>query len=113
MAEENKEYAEDEDPLILDEDHANKTHDRWIKRKNRLWPSREEDIPDHWYNEQCGQCRFYLLLQGRLSTDWGVCSNAASPFDGTVLFEHDGCDQYVGANAWVSTYPYLRENPPV
>jgi len=40
----------------------------------------------------------------RFKSDWGVCSNQASPFDGNVKFEHDGCRHYLGANAWVSEY---------
>jgi hypothetical protein len=100
--------AQDNIPLIFDDDHSDETHERWIKRKNRVWPTNADDVPDAWINEQCGQCRFYMPLQGLLSTDWGVCSNPESEFDGKVMFEHDGCEHYSGACEWVGTYIYMR-----
>ena len=96
--------SNDNEPLVLDENHATDCHERWIRRKNRRWPDREEDIPDAWMVEQCGQCRYFIPVEGPLSTDWGVCSHAKSPFDGRVMFEHDGCDHYTGANEWVTTF---------
>ena len=63
-----------------------------------------ETEEERWANEQCGQCRYYVLLMGSLHSDWGACSNPASAFDGRVMFEHDGCSVYEGADAWVSEY---------
>jgi hypothetical protein len=42
-------------------------------------------------HDQCGGCAFYVSLDGALGADWGVCTNVASPHDGQVMFEHDGC----------------------
>ena len=39
---------------------------------------------------QCGGCAFVLALDG----DWCLCTNAASPHDGRVTFEHGGCRQH-------------------
>ncbi len=56
---------------------------------------------DEWYAEQCGGYQYYIPLMGVLTDDWGVCSNPSSPFDGQVMFEHDGCDQFSAADeAW-------------
>ncbi len=55
----------------------------------------QPDAPDEWYEDQCMFCVYYLLLPGKFKSDWGVCSNAKSPMDGKVAFEHDGCDFFV------------------
>lgn len=68
------------------------THARWIKRV-----ARDMDSPDYrekWRSQQCFSCIFFVALAQRFSDDWGVCANAKSTFDGTVKFEHDGCDEY-------------------
>ena len=95
------------DPLALDENHASACHERWIKKRNNL-PNPEDncDLPEEWYNEQCGQCRFFVPLRGvdALSSDWGLCSNPLSDFDRFAMFEHDGCSHYLGADAWISEY---------
>jgi hypothetical protein len=41
----------------------------------------------------CG-CKWFAPLEGKLSTDWGVCTNPASPRKGLLTFEHQGCWQY-------------------
>jgi len=43
---------------------------------------------------QCGGCRYFIPLTGTLIDDWGACSNPASVFDGSVMFEHLGCDAF-------------------
>jgi hypothetical protein len=93
-------------PLALSDEHASASHKRWIKNRNNWYPVEEgEDRPDEWYHKQCGQCRFYILLKGAGAlTDWGVCSNPESLFDGRVMFEHDGCEEFSGADLWVSDY---------
>jgi Protein of unknown function (DUF3027) len=79
--------------LINDEHHINTTHERWIQKRNRN-PSSPDYQWDKWAGQQCLTCRYYIPLSGSFGADYGACSNAASPFDGTVRFEHDGCDEY-------------------
>lgn len=71
-------------------DLHNLLHERWLTRRNRKLY--EPHTPDDWYNFQCYNCLYYILLSGPLGNDWGVCSNEKSKFDGTVRFEHDGCE---------------------
>ncbi|MCA1594853.1 MAG: DUF3027 domain-containing protein [Chloroflexi bacterium] len=96
------------EPLVLDGKHAHECHVRWVKGYTRNGPARSEEEEDRWHNEQCGQCRYYVPLEGALSSDWGACTNAKSMFDGRVMFEHNGCDQYSGANEWVSSYLRMK-----
>jgi hypothetical protein len=37
---------------------------------------------------------------GDMGLDYGACTNSASPLDGRVVFEHDGCDAFADAGAW-------------
>lgn len=86
------------DDLANSPEHFKAAHERWMARRNR-----RQDSPgykDEWYAQQCGACRFWLPLEGRFGSDYGVCSNAGSPFDGTVRFEHDGCDFFEPAGGW-------------
>jgi hypothetical protein len=82
------------------------THQRWIKRRNRKTedPSHEES----WFYEQCGACRFWIPLAGKMGFDWGACANPRSPFDGQVKFEHDGCGEFVSSGRWATPedFPY-------
>lgn len=64
-------------------------HERWILKRNRRQESPKYE--DSWYAEQCGACRFFIALSGKLGLDYGACCNANSAFDGVVRFEHDGC----------------------
>lgn len=59
-------------------------HDRWSNR-----------VP-YWSanNPQCGECRWYIRLAGALGSDWGVCSRSISPYDGALVFEHQGCNRF-------------------
>ena len=41
----------------------------------------------------CG-CKHFVLLEGCLGMDWGVCINKDSPRCGMLTFEHQGCEQY-------------------
>jgi hypothetical protein len=67
-------------------------HRRWIADLNRHNDEKDPQYQESWAWDQCGVCRFWLPLAGNLGTDWGACSNAKSPFDRRVMFEHDGCD---------------------
>jgi hypothetical protein len=68
-------------------------HGRWMARVNRDQTSAE--YRDEWYPEQCLHCRYYIPLERPLGFDYGACTNAASPFDQRVMFEHDGCQAFV------------------
>ena len=50
---------------------------------------------DEWYGQQCLFCQYYCPLTSELGLDFGACTNPASDFDGRVMFEHDGCKNYV------------------
>jgi hypothetical protein len=75
------------------------THSRWMDRRSR----RQEDpeYRDEWWAQQCGHCRFWVPLSGALGSDYGACANPASPFEASVRFEHDGCEEFESAEAWV------------
>lgn len=70
------------------------THDRWAASYTPIRDTADPDYNEAWYWEQCGGCKAYLPLPGRLGDDWGVCTNSASPADGTLRFEHDGCEAF-------------------
>lgn len=96
-----------DDALLFNREHADSCHARWSQSGlNNANPEVDEEgnPPDEWSNYQCGQCVYYILVVGALSSDWGLCSNAKSKFDRMAMFEHDGCDEYKGANTWVSSY---------
>jgi hypothetical protein len=78
--------------LKNDKEHATESHSRWMKRLNRNTAS--PDYKDEWYSEQCYACQYYMHIDGYLRTDWGVCSHPESPFDGKLMFEHDGCEYF-------------------
>lgn len=69
-------------------------HRHWaeVLRSNR--DTGDPTYREEWYLEQCGGCRHWVPLGGALGEDWGACSNPASPFDGRVMFEHDGCEWF-------------------
>jgi DUF3027 family protein len=86
------------DDLSNNSEHFKSVHKRWMARRNRRQES--PDYKDDWYAEQCGRCRFWLPLAGEIGSDYGVCSNPKSPFDGLARFEHDGCDVFEDAETW-------------
>jgi DUF3027 family protein len=77
--------------LVDDPGHAAECHERWLRRSDYL------ERGPRWRGE-CLWCRFYIPLAGALADDWGVCSNPASPNDGRVMFEHDGCAEFSPAD---------------
>jgi hypothetical protein len=79
-----------DETLVEHRGHASACHARWAQRRltDRY---RQEWIPD-----QCGGCIFFIELSGALGSDWGACTNPASPHDGTLMFEHDGCPAHRG-----------------
>jgi hypothetical protein len=73
------------------------TPDGFKKKNRRTGPN----DPDEWTQQQCGGCRFFITMTGGFRSDWGVCTNMASPRDGLATFEHDGCDAFVAdENGW-------------
>jgi len=73
---------------------------------SELWKDaadRKMDDPGYlesWWSSQCGGCRFWLPLSGRLGDDFGGCANRLSPRFMLVSFEHDGCDFYEPGGPW-------------
>jgi hypothetical protein len=60
---------------------------------SRRWSGK---IPsENWGDEQCELCLYYIPLLGILGSDYGVCTNVDSEFDGVLKFEHNGCDEHV------------------
>lgn len=80
------------------ETHCNACHKRWTQRLNRRMY--EESYKEEWRRQQCFACIYFIGLVGTLKDDWGACSNSRSPFDGRVMFEHDGCECYVEDNKY-------------
>ncbi|WP_369185561.1 DUF3027 domain-containing protein [Streptomyces sp. Y1] len=72
--------------------------DRWIGRRNRD-PGKPEYRAE-WYGEQCGFCRYWFPMVGKLGLDYGACANGKSEFDGAVRFEHDGCEVFEHSGRW-------------
>jgi hypothetical protein len=78
--------------LTNDGEHFAETHRRWRAHLNR-----DTTAPGYryeWNFEQCGQCRYWIQLAGAFKDDYGGCTNGRSPFDRSVMFEHDGCDEF-------------------
>jgi len=84
----------------MNDDEIATAQARWVGRLNRNM--RDPDYREAWRAEQCFSCAFYLPLQdSRLVEDWGACANGDSPLDGTVRFEHDGCEHHVVSVAYI------------
>jgi hypothetical protein len=90
------EYKGDGPPLVEDRQHANACHERWLTKAQ--YGERMERGEAR--AEQCLFCRYYIPLMGALAEDWGACSNPSSLFDGQVMFEHDGCEEFSPADEW-------------
>jgi hypothetical protein len=82
-----------------DKQHFKDCHKRWIERLNRNMD--DPNYKEEWTHQQCFSCKYFVPLIGRFMDDYGACTNAGSPLDGRVMFEHDGCDQYIeDADYW-------------
>ena len=68
---------------------------RWVMQEYRAAP---KEVAEQGGAYQCGGCRFFLAL----GSDYGICSNKASRYDGRIVFEHVGCE----ANPW-----YVKNHP--
>lgn len=75
------------------------THEHLLRIVKRLpsdfqpYGERDRDIAEPSEDCSCG-CRHFLVLDGELGYDWGVCANPASPRCGLLTFEHQGCPQF-------------------
>lgn len=75
-------------------------HRRWQAKVNQR----------EWAADQCGVCLYWIPLAGQWGLDWGACCNADSPFDGRVMFEHDGCPVFRKAEKWARPEDFQVEN---
>ncbi len=92
-------------PSYRQQEHGRVTHDRWVAE----WAL-------EWIFYQCGDCRFFVPLDGAFIEDWGLCSNPAAAKDGTLVFEHDGCGVHRRASTgWGGAVPRrsLQRRKPV
>jgi len=117
MSDENG-YARHDDKPWLGTDQAatQEWHRRWYRA--RAQEMRERGYVDAQgapWRGQCGGCRYFIPLTGTLIDDWGACSNPTSVFDGSVMFEHLGCDVFSQAlDDWGGphrSYDHLRGQP--
>jgi hypothetical protein len=88
--------------------HRRTTATRWSEQLNRRMD--EPSYREEWRRQQCGLCEYWIPLAGWWGLDWGGCSNAASPFDGSMRFEHDGCDEYREAAEWYGPVEFSEED---
>lgn len=72
--------------------HMDRCRTRWLRRRNRS--PEDQDTPEH-RGEHCGACLFWISVAGLLVEEFGVCSSPASPFDRSVRYREDGCDDFV------------------
>lgn len=62
------------DHVTLSEAELDSIHGRWIRDRNR--GRDDQEYQESWGEEQCGGCRFWIPLAGRVGNDYGACSNA-------------------------------------
>ena len=84
----------------INPNHRRSTSDRWLRGRNRTQEA--SDYKDEWRTQQCGQCQYWIPLAGTWGLDYGAYSNEASTFDGSIRFEHDGCEAFLPAEQWGS-----------
>ncbi|SDS18784.1 Protein of unknown function [Paraoerskovia marina] len=84
-----------------------------LARARVLSPAGRDAAAQRWYNgdhgptsrgsrasaQACGSCGFLELLQGSLGQVFGVCTNAWSPDDGTVVSMNHGCGAHSETDA--------------
>ena len=69
----------------LTKEERKEAEKRWVGRSYKF---RHDD------EFQCGGCRFFAAL----GMDYGICANSASPLDGSITFEHGGCEEHTVLN---------------
>ena len=58
---------------------------RWIAQEYKASPP---EVSEEAGSYQCGGCRWFLALD----SDYGICANKDSRYDGRITFEHIGCE---------------------
>jgi hypothetical protein len=81
--------------------------ERWTRNLNRDMDAR--DYKPEWLRQQCGSCSFWVALSGAFGDDWGVCTSGRG-LDGTVRFEHDGCDDHMESGRWEDEVPVAAQS---
>lgn len=81
-----------------DAHHIRETGLRWASRRHRR--QEDPDYREEWRTQQCGACEFWVPFAGKLGLDYGGCTNVESPLEGTILNEHDGCDEFSRGQDW-------------
>jgi hypothetical protein len=83
----------------------------------KRWP-RHRDLSkqksDEALETQCLWCAYFVPLVGTFSEDTGGCTNEKSPCDGRIMFQHDGCDEFVQTKHFLKfriTYPPQEDDP--
>ncbi len=71
--------------------HIDLCRARWLRRRNRM--PEEQEVPEH-RGQHCYACQYWMPIGGALIDEFGICSNAASPFDRTARGRDDGCDRF-------------------
>ena len=117
MSDERRRAQPDDKPWLgTDAAATQEWHRRWYR-------ARAQEVQEHGYVDaqstpsrgQCGGCCYFIPLTGTLIDDWGACSNPASVFDGSVMFEHLGCDAFAQArDDWGGphrSYNHLHDQP--
>src|SRR5690349_13660112 len=100
--------------LYKDDKHVAGTGGRWGRNYQMKKDTSSQEYQDNWQeliHRQCFKCQYYIPLQGSLSLDWGVCSNANSPHDAQLMFEHDGCEHFSYAADEVEFSPAMTDAP--
>lgn len=58
---------------------------------HQLLIARQHIPADDFIENQALHCPYYVPLEGRLGSDWGVIVNPDSKHFGRLMFEHDDC----------------------
>lgn len=70
--------------------HAQSTAERWGRS------------PASMQNSKCQRCKWFVWLDGNFDLhDYGVCTNASSPYDGRAKCVTDGCAEFTRMNSEV------------
>ncbi len=81
---------------------TSRIHERWLALRNRHQEA--DTYREEWWGQQCGSCVWWIPLSGALGHDYGACANARSEFDGSVRFEHDGCEAFEFSGEWAQPH---------
>jgi len=79
-------------PQFLQMEERLSIHKRWLKNLGE-WDNKQTFSKDG-VCRQCGGCSYYIPLKGSFGSDWGVCCQENSKFNGKVVFEHFSCEKF-------------------